>query len=95
MPHVNHDPGSQAPTDERLLSASVGVTVIGGLIIAVEYFARMPPVVAFGGAALFVVGLLLAGVFGFRVSRRTGAGFALSLVRGLRTLLSWLWHFTP
>lgn len=80
---------------DRLVAAALGLTLLGGVGVAVDTYATIPAVVGAVSFLAMVVGLLLAGVFGFRSARRTGHGFARSLWRGLRTLWSWFWHFAP
>ena len=81
--------------DDRLVAAAFGLALVGGAALAVASVVSVPPAVAGLGAVAFVLGLLLAAVFGFRSARRGGESVARSLWRGLRTLWSWFWEFLP
>ena len=83
------------PAEERWLVLALAITIVGGIILLVETFGRLPPAVTTAGAGLFLVGCGLAATTAFRVSRRTGDSVPRSLWRALKALLSWFFGFLP
>ena len=81
--------------DGNLLALTLVVTIVGGLIVAAASVTALPLVVISFGCLLFLLGLVIAFVLGYRDSRRRSIPFVNALGQGLRTLWRWLWAFMP
>ena len=77
------------------MAAAFALALGGGVGAVADWLVGVPPAVAAAYALAFVVGVVLAGVLGFRAARRDGDGPGRALWRGLRTFWSWLWAFMP
>lgn len=76
-------------------SQTAGAAIVGGLILAATFVAKVPTTVLGIGSLLFLLGLLLAFVLGYQASRRESSSFGQAIGGGFRTLWRWLWAFMP
>ena len=81
--------------DSILVAVALAITIVGGLILAATYVAMVPDLVLGVGWLLFLGGLFLAFVLGYRDSRHQNRSLLGALGGGLRTLWRWLWAFMP
>jgi len=81
--------------DSILVAVALAITIVGSLILAATYVATVPDLVLGVGWLLFLGGLFLAFVLGYRDSRRQNRSLLGALGGGLRTLWRWFWVFMP
>lgn len=77
------------------MAAAFVLAMAGGVGLVADWLAGVPPAVAAACALSLVVGVVFAGVLGFRAARREGDGVGRAVWRGVRTFWSWLWSFMP
>jgi phosphotransferase system glucose/maltose/N-acetylglucosamine-specific IIC component len=80
---TGESPGSTAGLLERLLVPSLFVLMAAGLLVAVEYFVDLPPLLIAFTLALLALGLPLFFAAAVATSRAEGIGVMRSIGRGI------------
>lgn len=79
----------------EIVVAAFWLTVLGGVILAVDAVVAVPKALGVLGAAGFVGGMVLVLSLAVADARRSGSSVTRSLWRGAKTALRWAWDFMP
>jgi hypothetical protein len=69
--------------------------IVGGVLVAISFFANPSGMLAALGVLLFLAGLVWFFVAAFVTARREGTGVGHAAVRALRGALRLAWRFMP
>jgi hypothetical protein len=85
----------RARSIEWVTSLAIWLAVIGGGVLAVNYFSRLPLRLYLLALILFIAGIVLAVTAAFVDGRRQGTGVLRAFYSGIKTALRWIVDFLP
>jgi hypothetical protein len=79
----------------KTVSAASWITIIGGLGLAIDSFARLPTAAAVASFVMFLGGAVAVAVLSAADAQRRGISIGRAMWQGVRQGLRWIWAFMP